>query len=478
MPAMIAAAILFSCQEPAPDPVKLAAPVLAVDSTSLSETSFTVTWSAVENAVAYAYVLDNSEEQTVNTTNASFSGLTAGTQYTVKVKSVAAEENGEYLDSEWTAINVTTLSPEEPDEPAVEEIIVDPESLSLYVGETYQLKAEIVPEEAADAVISWSSSNPGTVTVDDNGLVTAIACGEASITAGAGEKTASCTVTVKEKEDIYEIDMSGMTVEEVRTAIQDALAGGDAKIKLIGEFSKTGIPTDASSINPVYDQNPFYGTNVEVIDMTEVTGWPEVDVDAMLDPTTWQPAPDGVYGLPALAFYGLNTAEQTPSYPALREVRLPEEVRAIGTQGFWQCSALETVIAPGAVHIGASAFAYNKNFLNAEFPAADSVYTYAFAYSVIQSVSLPNAHYIDYGAFEDYSQLTSLTLSAEGNIILKFFAMLGYQPFNFETSACDLTINADKHYEDGTASPKAASETQWATDAQNNPLTWKSITFK
>lgn len=171
--------------------------------------------------MAYAYVLDNSEEQTVNTTNASFSGLTAGTQYTVKVKSVAVEENGEYLDSEWTAINVTTLSPEEPDEPAVEEIIVDPESLSLYVGETYQLKAEIVPEEAADAVISWSSSNPGTVTVDDNGLVTAIACGEASITAGAGEKTASCTVTVKEKEDIYEIDMSGMTVEEVRTAIQE-----------------------------------------------------------------------------------------------------------------------------------------------------------------------------------------------------------------------------------------------------------------
>lgn len=43
MPAMIAAAILFSCQEPAPDPVKLAAPVLAVDSTSLSETSFTAT---------------------------------------------------------------------------------------------------------------------------------------------------------------------------------------------------------------------------------------------------------------------------------------------------------------------------------------------------------------------------------------------------------------------------------------------------
>lgn len=154
MPAMIAAAILFSCQEQAPDPVKLAAPVLAVDSTSLSETSFTATWTAVENAVAYAYVLDNSEEQTVNTTNVSFSGLTAGTQYTVKVKSVAAEENGKYLDSEWTAINVTTLSPEEPDEPAVEEIIVDPESLSLYVGETYQLKAEIVPEEAAGAVIS------------------------------------------------------------------------------------------------------------------------------------------------------------------------------------------------------------------------------------------------------------------------------------------------------------------------------------
>ena len=272
--------------------------------------------------------------------------------------------------------------------------------------------------------------------------------------------------------------MSEMTVEEVRTAIQDALAGGEDKIKLIGEFSKTGIPTDASSMNLVYDQNPFFGSNVEIIDMTEVTDWPEVDVDGQLDPNTWMPGPDGVYGLPALAFYGLNTADQTPGYPALKEVRLPEEVRAIGAQGFWQCSDLESVIAPGAVHIGMSAFAYNKSLLNVEFPMADSLYTYAFAYSTVQSVSLPEVHYIDYGVFDDCSQLTSLTLTAEGNITTNFFTMLGYHPFNFDTSACDLVLNADKHYESGTASPKAASENQWSTDAKKNPLTWKSITFE
>ena len=338
------------------------------------------------------------------------------------------------------------------------------------------LAAEISPAEAVDASITWSSSNPETASVDGDGLVTAVALGETVITATAGDKSATCTVNVVE--DIYGINMEDMTADEVRAAIQDAIADGIVNIKLIGEFEKIGIPTDASVYNPNYDQNPFYNTAIELIDMTEVTGWPEVDVDGQLDPSTWMPGPDGVYGLPAFTFYGLNPADQNSSYPALREVRLPEEVKAIGAQEFWQCSALETVIAPGATHIGSSAFNFNGSLTDVEFPMAENVYTFAFSGSAVQSVSLPNAHYIDYGAFDKCEQLTSLTLTAEGDITLISYPMMGYYPFNFNTSACDLVLNADKHYESGTASPKAASENQWATDKSNSPLTWKSITFE
>lgn len=363
----------------------------------------------------------------------------------------------------------------------VEDISIDPAEITLTEGETFQLTTIITPEDADSVTISWSSRNPETATVDDNGLVTAVAEGETTVTATAGDKTASCTVTVEAgtpSEVLFEINMADMTADEVRTAIQDALAGGNVNIKLIGEFEKTGIPTDASAVNPTYNQNPFFCTEVEVIDLTEVTGWPEVDVDGTLDYTTWQPDMDGVYGLPSLAFYGLNPTDQTPGYPALKEVRLPEEVQAIGAMGLWQCSKLETLVAPGITHIGSSALALNTSLASIELPKVDSVFTYAFANSSVQSVSLPNVHYIDYGTFDGCTQLTSLTLSAEGDITLMFFTMMGYEPFNFDTAACDLVLNADKHYENGTAEPKATSENTWATDAQNSPLTWKSITFE
>lgn len=61
---MTAAVAVFSCQEPAKDPVALGTPVPVVDQASLSETSFTVTWEAVENAVSYAYTLNNGTEET------------------------------------------------------------------------------------------------------------------------------------------------------------------------------------------------------------------------------------------------------------------------------------------------------------------------------------------------------------------------------------------------------------------------------
>lgn len=113
---LAAVAAVCSCREkPQPDPETLAAPVPVVDSASLSESSFTVLWEPVENAVSYTYVLDDGAEETVNTTSAVFSGLSAATEYTVRVKADASDDSEEYLDSEWAGIVVTTLEEKEPD---------------------------------------------------------------------------------------------------------------------------------------------------------------------------------------------------------------------------------------------------------------------------------------------------------------------------------------------------------------------------
>lgn len=54
-------------------------------------------------------------------------------------------------------------------------------SLQLKIGETKQLTATIFPEDAQDAEIAWTSDDQQTVSVSDNGLVTAIAAGTTNI---------------------------------------------------------------------------------------------------------------------------------------------------------------------------------------------------------------------------------------------------------------------------------------------------------
>lgn len=81
---------------------------------------------------------------------------------------------------------------------AVENIKVTPTALSLGIGETAVLKAEVEPADASVKTVLWSVTQGTAVTVDGYGKVTAMAAGTATVTAEMvdGGKTASCTVTV------------------------------------------------------------------------------------------------------------------------------------------------------------------------------------------------------------------------------------------------------------------------------------------
>lgn len=80
----------------------------------------------------------------------------------------------------------------------VETVTISETQLNLYPEDTATLTASYSPEDAEFAVISWSSSDEGVATVA-GGLVTAVAIGEATITAEAGGKTATCKVSVTKR---------------------------------------------------------------------------------------------------------------------------------------------------------------------------------------------------------------------------------------------------------------------------------------
>lgn len=77
-------------------------------------------------------------------------------------------------------------------------LTVSPSTLTMSVGSTQVITAILLPTNATDRTIIWSSSNSSKATVSSTGVVTAIASGTSTITATSinGLFTATCAVTV------------------------------------------------------------------------------------------------------------------------------------------------------------------------------------------------------------------------------------------------------------------------------------------
>ena len=71
------------------------------------------------------------------------------------------------------------------------------ETLELFTDGSETLTATVEPGNATNKNVTWSSSVETIATVDNNGTVTAVGAGEATITATAGGITATCVVHVR-----------------------------------------------------------------------------------------------------------------------------------------------------------------------------------------------------------------------------------------------------------------------------------------
>lgn len=89
----------------------------------------------------------------------------------------------------------------------VSSIYISESTLSLNIGFTEQLTAIVLPISALNKTVYWLSTNTKVATVDENGIVTAVSAGNATIIAYAedGEYTSTCNVTVTNSVGSFEL---------------------------------------------------------------------------------------------------------------------------------------------------------------------------------------------------------------------------------------------------------------------------------
>lgn len=135
-------------------------------------------------------------------------------------------------------------------------------SATVEVGGMLEVKAVVLPENATDKAVAWSSSAEAVATVNSLGLVTAVAPGEAQIIATAGGVQGSVTITVTEPVVQKELGFSELVEDpqEISTGVYAVELPLGQGYSFAGEFDFknlfVNLPADATfELAPVNEQN-------------------------------------------------------------------------------------------------------------------------------------------------------------------------------------------------------------------------------
>ena len=290
----------------------------------------------------------------------------------------------------------------------VSSITLDKTTLSLAVGESATLTATVKPDDATDKTVTWSSSDESVVKVD-NGKVTAIKSGKATVTAKCGGKTAECVVTVTVPVSSITLDKTtlSLAIGESATLIatvkpddatdktvvwsssDESIAkvdNGKVMALKIGFAIVTATAANFSvscNVTVTHPYNIIYYTST---DGNIVKPFNESAFGANIISNEYN---DGlgkiVFDSPVMrignnAFYECKT---------LRSMTIPESVISIGDNAYYYCSALGNVrLSDATLTIGKRAF-YKCGNLNIKLTnkitsIGDEAFRYAFRNTIIE----------------------------------------------------------------------------------------------
>jgi uncharacterized protein YjdB len=154
--------------------------------------------------------------------------------YTICIKDALLEEgvNGESFQSATYEATVHVTNTYKPTVD-VESVTLSESKLDMFVGDSETLTATVLPAEATEKDVTWTSSDPKVATVDENGKVTAVKAGTATITVKSVSNntvTDTCEVTVTDQP----VSVTGVTLNPDKATLNV----GETQ-KLTVEFAPT-----------------------------------------------------------------------------------------------------------------------------------------------------------------------------------------------------------------------------------------------
>ncbi len=146
-------------------------------------------------------IITSGEHSGVYPTNTQSYTIVTGAEGEAEVTVEFYNLNYSEIEDYTQPVKTLTLTIKIIDYVAVQSIVLDKQSLTLNIGETCQLAAQVLPENATDKTLQWTSADSDIAAVDQNGLVTAVGAGTTDLVVAAnyGDETVwvTCRVTVK-----------------------------------------------------------------------------------------------------------------------------------------------------------------------------------------------------------------------------------------------------------------------------------------
>ena len=231
-------------------------------------------------ATNYGYLVDQHSfpENTNDTGSYEMNLKSLLDKFKAEYPSIATGEISQIRLAFWNGASATKLEILSPvvDIP-VKSVTVTPDTATLKIGETTTLTAEVLPTDATDPTITWTSSDETVATVDENGKVTAKTAGTATIKAVSNADDTifgSCEVTVEK--NTYAITVKSNN---------DAYGTASADVKEAAEGTKvtlTAVPKTG------YKFVEWKSDDVTITDSTFTMPAKEVEITAVFE----EKAPD------------------------------------------------------------------------------------------------------------------------------------------------------------------------------------------